>query len=1671
METEPPEGSTGQSDVASVLAPDPPMEMQTSGTAPMHAFPASAQSAETTPVVTDLSGTAAQLPMEFSAPPEESTSKTTCDTLPSGANSQPVGVQHAAMDTEQTSTVPTANTPVVGKSMEEDEVIPQQRAITPEVMSLTKDDRIEMIMPKTPSEGSIKSISPSSLSSGSRSRKSSLSSKSPKAHSPGNVASPGSQGRPRKTRPPPPIKDDTQHDGRNDFYCWICHREGEVLCCELCPRVFHAKCLHMQKEPEGDWYCPECQKVMDAECKETQSRAMSQMSIDQLALHLRYALQRMKTTGCEPFLEPVDTKKFSDYLDYVFHPMDLSTLEKNVKKRKYGCTEAFLSDVKWIVHNCVIYNGLQTKLTQIAKSIVKICQHEMSEIEVCPECYLNSCRKRENWFCEPCKEPHILVWAKLQGFPHWPAKALRIDKGMVDARFFGQHDRAWIPLSGCYLMSKEMPFPVKNKKKGRGPGAKGGLDNAMLETQNYIDNVIRKTGSFDYSPLRTPLTHMDLYRRSTGIPTSNNPTDSVVVKKEAIEEESKSPALLGSSVLNLKLAGSDLKESLEGSSPSATPPKKKSKIVTTSGAHPGGGQKGIRSFAHKKQASLLEKTIESCKASLRDSFTNSDDDSSSDESDTSSDESNDEIAATKSSTNSVEKGADDKTNADGTTEKSAPKPTNKVGQNSDESDSELVIDIPEDEEAKKRDEKGNLQKSIIKVKKKGESDKSLKPKSILLNKDPGKITEAPARPAVGSGSIKRKMGEESSSGGGILKARKVDGMTKPSDASGVKDGKIMGKEKKKLPSDQGKHPSDKAKKYPETSSKVRKDGSGVTAKKTNPEGIVRKKIMMTEIPKTKPPEDRTNLKSAAKILSQKVMSRKHTSHPSEKQKTLDKQNFQDKSKSSFGDSGKRLSSFTIPKHKPTAVRPTEEPVRTSTMTTRTSIEASHDGKSTSATANGNFPIQKIEKYNEKVMIGVRQVLVEMYEDMMTEMDSQPSKDSSGKDSDVSHQVNQLQLELDRLKWMHQQEIAELQHNHDLTIAEIRQSLENEKLHLLEEAKRKSEAAKLQAIEETKQKQWCANCGKEAIFYCCWNTSYCDYPCQQLHWPKHMATCSQARDANAGNTSTAGGQDGGTPQAKVKEMETEPEMPADTPTSPFEDPIQPKDISKPVVEEVKESVDVDEEEDESDTEMMVIDESLHKDDEEPEEKIQSPKQEETPKPVEQMDSTISQDVEEPTNAVAETPKDVCNEKKPDAADEKPLDQPSMTSAKESTGQSVETDDKNRSPNPVKPIEEKPATPLSIVSTLANEIKPMPLPLRTPAGTSSNTNSGTSTTVVPSKLLDDIFSKVLEKENDVNEDKPAAVESSADESPAKIIAGSPKDGLPVKDIPCEAQPKETLKIQHSGDAISAIGDRLLKAKQKSEESVKVESGSPKPSDEEKKESSSINTELIEPTVSPTPDSPAQMTKTVDNVDDDSSIDKSPRSEIENMDYVETDEKETPTTESKNTQEEMETDQNVVNEECKTEVKSPDKNLDQPPSPVYNQSLDQAASPVSNQSNEEATTAEGDEDKSSAEPKLDATVDEPQSPQQKDPVPKTSPAKDDSEPPVPIDDTASTAHDQPPASSVSAPVFSDSYLSCLTKSKPADPPDISAKQETDDVSTTSDVVTASTDEVPASKDETDA
>ena len=286
-------------------------------------------------------------------------------------------------------------------------------------------------------------------------------------------------------------------DTLNDAFCWICHKEGDVICCETCPRVFHLKCIGMETNPSEDWVCPECVLIMTAENMDTRSRAMRLLTVDQLCTLLKHALARMKSVPTsEPFLKPVDPVQFPAYKDYISCPMDIQSMERNIRRKQYGSTEAMLADCKWILHNCIIFNSTASKLTTIAKNIVKVCKHEMQEIENCPDCYLNAHIKKDTWFTEACRFPHCLVWAKLKGFPFWPGKIMRVNsENNADIRFFGAHDRAWITLKDVYLYSAKPPLDIKKKR--------GNLDDCVNEVQTHIKKLTERFGEFALAPNKT----------------------------------------------------------------------------------------------------------------------------------------------------------------------------------------------------------------------------------------------------------------------------------------------------------------------------------------------------------------------------------------------------------------------------------------------------------------------------------------------------------------------------------------------------------------------------------------------------------------------------------------------------------------------------------------------------------------------------------------------------------------------------------------------------------------------------------------------------------------------------------------------------------------------------------------------------------------------------------------------------------------------------------------------------------------------------------------------------------------------------------------------------------------------------------------------------------------
>ncbi|XP_073538787.1 MYND-type zinc finger-containing chromatin reader ZMYND8 isoform X19 [Phyllobates terribilis] len=936
-------------------------------------------------------------------------------------------------------------------------------------------------------------------------------------------------------------------DGRNDFYCWVCHREGQVLCCELCPRVYHAKCLKLTAEPEGDWFCPECEKITVAECIETQSKAMTMLTIEQLSYLLKFALQKMKQPGTEPFQKPVSLEQHPDYSEYIFNPMDLSTLEKNVKKKMYGCTEAFLADAKWILHNCIIYNGGNHKLTQTAKVIIKICEHEMNEIEVCPECYLAACQKRDNWFCEPCSNPHPLVWAKLKGFPFWPAKALRDKEGQVDARFFGQHDRAWVPMNNCYLMSKEIPFSVKKTKSI--------FNSAMQEMEVYVENIRKRFGVFNYAPFRTPYTPNNQYQMlldTTNPSAGTAKTD----KQEKIKlnfDMTASPKILMSKPILHSGGGRRISLTDMPRSPMST----NSSVHTGSDVEPDAEKKAVSSHysASEESMDFIDKSSDRSKAEMDLK------------------ELSESVLQQSPATSLISPKRQIRSRFQLNLDKTIESCKAQLGINEIPDDAYAAVEHSDSEESEKTDssdsEYGSDEESKSKNDHDEEDKESVKEKEI----SPSSSIKKKSKP-----SIPAEVKEESKSATATLDKADAAGKEKlgstvekdvPDKSKSLLHSakeKLKGKDERDSPTvhlgldsdseselvidlgeDHSGREGRKAKKDAKVMAAKHPEIKSQAASNTSSQPATETPIMTRSASQAAPAVGVTVTTSSAAAASTPTAA---TGSPVKKQRPLlpketvptvqrvvwnSSSKFQTSSQKWHMQKVQRQQQQQQQQQQPSTPAPSQSPqgtryqtrqavkavqqkevtqaTSTSTITLVTSAPplamVTSSGQSLTTSVTSDLPIATasadvaadIAKYTSKMMEAIKGTMTEIYNDL--------SKNTTG---NTIAEIRRLRIEIDKLQWLHQQELSEMKHNLELTMAEMRQSLEQERDRLIAEVKKQTELEKQQAVDETKKKQWCANCKKEAIFYCCWNTSYCDYPCQQAHWPEHMKSCTQSATA-------------------------------------------------------------------------------------------------------------------------------------------------------------------------------------------------------------------------------------------------------------------------------------------------------------------------------------------------------------------------------------------------------------------------------------------------------------------------------------------------------------------------------------------------------------------------------
>uniref|UniRef100_A0A9J7XJY0 Protein kinase C binding protein 1, like n=1 Tax=Cyprinus carpio carpio TaxID=630221 RepID=A0A9J7XJY0_CYPCA len=909
-------------------------------------------------------------------------------------------------------------------------------------------------------------------------------------------------------------------DGRNDFYCWVCHREGQVLCCELCPRVYHAKCLKLAAEPEGDWFCPECEKITVAECIETQSKAMTMLNLEQLSYLLKFALQKMKQPGTEPFQKPVSLEQHPDYAEYIFHPMDLCTLEKNIMK-KFN-----FNILKEVFLHLYLYVGLHSNLIILNGSLYEGLVYIALKYVL----------------------PHRLAF------------------------------RAWVPLNNCYLMSKEIPFSVKKtksifnsamqemevyvenvrKKYGvfnyapfRTPYTPNNQFQMLQDPNNPKKGTVKPEKqdkvkfSFDMTASPKMLLSKTVMSGGPGrrisvtdVPRSPMSTNSSVHTGSDLEQDERgprvssshysggedsmdctaSPASLKTSnspkpllptpvkqerssgiggILNLNLdrikAEMDLKELSETVQQQQQQQQQGTSVLLTS---------------PKKPTRSLDKTIESCKAQLGINeisdvvssgveHSDSDDSDKSDSSDSEYMSEDEQKPKNTNHNNSVHKDS-----------KKRPRPPSAQGQDQDADPSTAGGTPGGDKKSSDPQTKEKLSGGV-------EKDSQEKSKPL---QQPQKERSQPgqdARPAgseldVDSDSERElviDLGEEQ--GGREKKKAKRETPSAPSttkDQTGIKtDGKTSASTSISAPS-----------------------STDNTSSSFNP-GLKDAAASAIKPPATVPPASTTQATSTSAV--QPMSAVPVASNMVKKQRPLlPKENTQPAQRPATGNpaGGKcQMSSQKVQRQQQqqgetvpqSQAQPQTSANNSSTRyQTRQSVKAVQhkdtspvnmgSGTSTSCLA-GDFltppasadVAADIAKYTTKMMDVIKGTMTEIYNDL--------SKSTTG---NTIAEVCAFMLQADRLNFYN-----EMKHNLELTMAEMRQSLEQERERLVSEVKKQMEMEKQQAVDETKKKQWCANCKKEAIFYCCWNTSYCDYPCQQAHWPEHMKSCTQSATASQQET--------------------------------------------------------------------------------------------------------------------------------------------------------------------------------------------------------------------------------------------------------------------------------------------------------------------------------------------------------------------------------------------------------------------------------------------------------------------------------------------------------------------------------------------------------------------------
>ncbi|OXA61418.1 protein kinase C-binding protein 1 [Folsomia candida] len=297
----------------------------------------------------------------------------------------------------------------------------------------------------------------------------------------------------------------------NDVACFACHwehlRSEKVDCgCKSCPTSFHKKCTNRRGYPEACF--SEIKGILNLEkCQECV--ASSSTSLERWKYVSRCELSTILKTVCDRWIKWLKVKadkvdphysiilNASNYGHRVYQDfrscrpqvVDMKTLENLVVQERFQTVEGFITQLKWLLHNSIVFNGRTARVTALTSEFLTMAFTDLNNVVwTCVDCQLQinvtPQDRSHDFFLLPCRTPHPVIWVKLDGYPWWPAKLIgtkNFDEDTVQVFFFGDYTKAYMKVKKCKSYSRQK---IDSTKKFKNMGTK--LNKAIKEADAYI---------------------------------------------------------------------------------------------------------------------------------------------------------------------------------------------------------------------------------------------------------------------------------------------------------------------------------------------------------------------------------------------------------------------------------------------------------------------------------------------------------------------------------------------------------------------------------------------------------------------------------------------------------------------------------------------------------------------------------------------------------------------------------------------------------------------------------------------------------------------------------------------------------------------------------------------------------------------------------------------------------------------------------------------------------------------------------------------------------------------------------------------------------------------------------------------------------------------------------